>query len=89
MEANSGPLRKLNAAEGQVKHAGERAHQPCLAQARHALQQHVAACDERREQLLHHALLPDDLLGDFTPDGLYRIKKGLDLLLWNHAPYPP
>ena len=52
--------RELDAAERAAQHGGERAHGQRLGQARHALEQHVAAGQQRDEQALEHRVLADD-----------------------------
>ena len=51
---------ELNAAERQVQNLTERADQQGLAQAGHALHQHVATRQQADQELLDHRLLPDD-----------------------------
>ena len=52
--------RELDAAEGAAEHVGERAHGQGLGEAGHALEQHVAAGQQRDQQALEHRVLADD-----------------------------
>ncbi len=49
---------------------GERAHGERLREARHALEQHVAAGEQRDEQALDHVVLADHAPRDLREDGL-------------------
>ena len=52
--------RELDAAERAAHDLGERAHRQRLGESGHALEQHVAAGEQRDEQALEHRVLPDD-----------------------------
>ena len=52
--------RELNALEADVENPGQRADHQRLGQPRHALQQAMAAGEDRGEDLLDHLVLPDD-----------------------------
>ena len=51
---------ELDAAEAAAEDGGERAHGQRLGEAGHALEQHVAAGEQRDEQALEHRVLADD-----------------------------
>ena len=51
---------ELDAAEGEIQAAGERADQERFGQPRHPLQQAVAAAEQADEQFLHHLMLADN-----------------------------
>ena len=57
--------RELDAAELEVHRLGERAHHERFRKPRHADEQRVSAGDERHQDLVEHALLPDDAPLDF------------------------
>ena len=52
--------RELDAREGAAEHLRERLDGQRLGEAGHALEQHVAAGEQRDEQALEHRVLPDD-----------------------------
>ena len=54
--------RELDPPERQVKRLGERAHGPGLGEARNALDQHVAARQERNDQPFQERTLADNQL---------------------------
>ena len=51
-----------------MQHAGERAQQRGLAEARHAFEQHVAAGQQTDQNAIDHVLLADDDFADFITD---------------------
>ncbi len=71
--------RELNATEGEIQRAGQRADHQRLGQSRHTFQQAMAAAEQADQQLFDHLVLSDnhlrqlaqDLLAGFTqfPDG--------------------
>jgi hypothetical protein len=63
--------RELDAAERPPQHAGQRPHGQSLRQPGDALEQHVAAGEERDEQPLQHGVLPDD-------DPLHLVERALE-----------
>ena len=60
--------RELDAREARVDGAGQAAHGQRLGQARHALEQHVAAGQQADQQARHHRLLADEDLADLGDD---------------------
>ena len=58
--------RALHALKLQPHDARERADRQRLGQARHALEQRVAAADDRQQQQIDHLGLPDDDLGELA-----------------------
>ena len=58
-----------------AEHVGERAHGQRLGQAGHALEQHVAAGEQRDEQPLEHRVLADDDALDLVEDLLERLAR--------------
>ncbi len=59
-----------------------------LAQAGHALQQHVAPGDHRQKQVLHHVFLTNHFLGDLFSDLLILPGKPFYFLLCMHGQTP-
>ena len=62
--------RELHAAELEVDGLGHRLHEQRLGDARHALEQQVAAREQRDQHPLHHAALAHDGPGHVGPHGL-------------------
>ena len=60
--------RELDTGEGQVENAAERSHEPRFADAGHALEQDVAACDHGDDGAFHDFLLPDHVASDLRED---------------------
>src|SRR5438874_1320921 len=60
---------ELHAVEGQVERLGERAHDERLADARHALDQHVAAGEERGQDDVDGVLVAHHHPADLVPHG--------------------
>ncbi len=60
--------RELDAPETHVQGRRQRAREERLGQARHALQDHVTAGQQRDERFLDQRFLADDDLADFLPD---------------------
>ena len=61
--------RELDAREAAVERLRQRAHQQRLAQAGHAFDQHVAAGEQRDQDLVEHLGLADEGLGDLVAHG--------------------
>ena len=70
--------RELDALEGEVEHARERAHHERLRESRHADQQTVAIGQDGYQEFLDHRVLTDDDLLDLTEDPVTRSGKRLD-----------
>ena len=64
--------RELDAAEGAAEHVGERPHGQRLGEAGHALEQDVAAGQQRDEHALEHRVLADDDALALPQGGLQR-----------------
>jgi hypothetical protein len=60
--------RELDARELEMEHVGQRVHEARLADAGDALEQHVAASQERRDRPVHDVFVTDDAAGDFLGD---------------------
>ncbi len=60
--------RELDARELQVQDVGERVHEARLAHAGNALEQHVAARQQRRDGVLDDFFVADDPLSNFLGD---------------------
>src|SRR5690606_5441471 len=60
--------RELHAREGRGDRAGEGQHEERLADAGHALEQHVAAGEEADEHLLEHLVLPEHDAAERAPE---------------------
>jgi len=60
----------VNWRERKVQHAADRPDERRLSEARHALQQHVAACQQPGEHFTHDLFLANDNLADlgFRPE---------------------
>ena len=61
--------RELHAGELEVERPGERLHEQRLGHAGHALEQHVAAHEQRGDEAGQRAVLADDDLADLLADG--------------------
>ena len=66
---------ELHALEVQLQRRGERAHQQRLGDARHALEQDVAAAQQRDHQAADHGVLTDDGLGDLGAQRQQRVAR--------------
>src|SRR5690606_27753026 len=92
---------ELDPGEVEVGGLGEGAHQACLAQAGHALDEHVAARQGGDEQLLDHRVLAEDHAADgvaqppeLLPEALggalgYVVTSHHAVLVSPRAPAPP
>jgi len=85
--------RELEALEGAADDAGKRPHGQRLGKARNALQQDVAAAQQRDQQRLHQPLLPDHDLADgalnLTETGRRPIHLGFHVLRFHNLPLEP
>jgi hypothetical protein len=70
--------RELDAAEGQAQDPRDSANQQRLRKTGHTNQQDVGPGEQAGEQVLHHALLADDHLGDLVPHSTVIVGKGGD-----------
>ncbi len=64
---------ELDAAELAAQHAAQRAHEERLAQARHALDQHVPAGEQRHQRAQHQLVLADVDLADLGGDAVEQL----------------
>ncbi|MCY1428674.1 hypothetical protein D9M71_445660 [compost metagenome] len=71
---------ELDACELAAEAAGEGAHQQGLAQTRHAFEQHVAAGDQCRQDVVDHAVLANHRFLQFFAYGLGQMAGTLTLL---------
>ena len=76
--------RELNAVEGEVEHIAQGSHQQGLAQARHALQEHVSPREQGDERAFDNGVLSDDDLADLRAQGRVGGAKGLNRLFCVH-----
>ena len=60
--------RELDAVEVEVEHLGQRADEERLAQARHALEQGMAADEQAGQDAVDDLVVADDHLADLVPD---------------------
>ena len=72
--------RELDARELEVQDVGERVHEAGLADARNALEQHVAAGEQGRDRVVDDFLVPDDPAADFLGDADEALTKQIDLV---------
>ena len=66
---------ELNAPEASVERLGERTHQQRLAQAGYALDQDVAACQQRDQHLIDDGALTNQRLGHLGAHGVHRAQR--------------
>ena len=71
---------ELNACEFAAKATRQRPHQQGLAQSGNAFEQHVAASDQRRQDVINHRILPDDRFAQFAAHRLRQLTGALALL---------
>src|SRR5690606_9706365 len=71
--------RELNARELQVQDVGNRVHELRLAEAGNALEQHVAAGEQRRQRAIDHLVVADDAAGDLLLDVRELLLEGFNL----------
>ena len=60
-----------------------------FSQAGNAFQQHVAAGDDRQQQVFHHVLLADHFLCDFRADLRIFFRERFDRLIRVHVSFLP
>ena len=73
--------RELDAREGAVERARQRAHQQRLAEAGHAFEQHVPAGEQRGQRLLDDVVLAHDRLVDLVAKRADDPARGFELLV--------
>ena len=75
---------ELDAAEREIKHFAERAHQQRLAEPRHTFEQHVAPREQRDQRALYDGVLADNDFAEFRPQRGVGLAEGLDLFFGIH-----
>ena len=77
---------ELDAAEREVQHFAERAHEQRLAQPGHPFEQHMPAREQRDERALDDGVLADNDFAELRPQRGVGLAEGLDLFFGIHVP---
>ena len=79
--------RELDAVEGKLQHLAERADEQCLAQPRHAFQQHMAAGEDRGQRAFDNGVGSDHDLADLGAEGIPSLAERLDFSFSAHVSF--